>query len=145
MIPKLNALIGHLQKNWSKDRQKNIMEAMVAGCVLVAVADDEVSQEERQKFIKLMQRVEESKAFGDEHIVATFDRFLERLDGYGATGRNGLLAMLETVANTQDTARLIVRLCKAVGEADGNFDDNEKAVVREICTRLKLNPADFDL
>ena len=39
----------------------------------------------------------------------------------------------------------MVRVCCAIGAADGNFDDDEKAVVRKICAELNLNPKDFDL
>jgi tellurite resistance protein TerB len=39
----------------------------------------------------------------------------------------------------------MVRVCCAIGAADGNFDNDEKAVVSKICTELGLNPKDFDL
>jgi len=40
---------------------------------------------------------------------------------------------------------LMVRVCCAIGAADGNFDENEKTAVRNICAELGLNPKDFDL
>jgi tellurite resistance protein TerB len=39
----------------------------------------------------------------------------------------------------------MVRVCCAVGASDGNFDESEKAAVRNICAELGLNPKDFDL
>lgn len=39
----------------------------------------------------------------------------------------------------------MVRVCCAIGAADGNFDEGEKTVVRKICAELSLNPKDFDL
>ncbi|MGP4022500.1 TerB family tellurite resistance protein [Actinomadura sp. 3N407] len=32
-----------------------------------------------------------------------------------------------------------------IGGADGDFDDNEKAVVREACHAVGLPPAEFEL
>ena len=60
----------------------------------------------------------------------------------------GQASALQAVAKVKDKeaeARLMVRVCCAVGAADGDFDEKEKAVVRKICTELSLNPKDFDL
>ncbi|MCK5607760.1 TerB family tellurite resistance protein, partial [Candidatus Pacearchaeota archaeon] len=33
----------------------------------------------------------------------------------------------------------------AIAGADGDFDENEKAMVRKICDRLTIHPGEFDL
>ena len=33
----------------------------------------------------------------------------------------------------------------AIGKADGDFDDDEKAVVREICGELRNDPGQFGI
>jgi tellurite resistance protein TerB len=42
-------------------------------------------------------------------------------------------------------AQLVIRVCCAIGAADGDFDEKEKVVVRRMCSELGLSPADFDL
>jgi tellurite resistance protein TerB len=39
----------------------------------------------------------------------------------------------------------MVRVACAIGATDGNFDQKERTMVREICVELGLNPADFDV
>lgn len=39
---------------------------------------------------------------------------------------------------------MILCVC-AIGTADGNFDEDEKRAVREICVELAQNPQDFSL
>ncbi|MDE7064916.1 MAG: TerB family tellurite resistance protein, partial [Desulfovibrionaceae bacterium] len=55
------------------------------------------------------------------------------------------LQVISRLKKRPDEARLVIRVCCAIGAADGNFDDDEKAVVREICAELGQNPADFQL
>ncbi|MFK5952151.1 MAG: TerB family tellurite resistance protein, partial [Desulfobacterium sp.] len=41
--------------------------------------------------------------------------------------------------------RAAVQVGVIIGNADGNFDADEKKVVREICQTLDIDPADFDV
>ncbi|MBF0101788.1 MAG: tellurite resistance TerB family protein [Desulfobacterales bacterium] len=50
-----------------------------------------------------------------------------------------------TIEKKPEEAKLMVRVCCAIGAADGNFDDTEKQIVRDICAELGLNPKDFNL
>lgn len=42
-------------------------------------------------------------------------------------------------------ARAVIQIGIVIGGADGNFDPQERAVVREACFALGINPAEFDL
>jgi tellurite resistance protein TerB len=42
-------------------------------------------------------------------------------------------------------ARMVLRLAIAIGGADGNFDDQEKAKASQIAKELGLSPSEFDL
>ena len=56
-----------------------------------------------------------------------------------------IIKVISKMKKKSDEARLLVRVCCAVGTADGDFDENEKRVVTEICQELGLNPGEFDL
>ena len=53
--------------------------------------------------------------------------------------------MIGKLRSKPDAARLMVRVCMAIGSADGSFDDKEKQVVREICRDLGVPADDFGL
>ena len=58
-------------------------------------------------------------------------------------------ALDAAVAGLLDTPRpqrqLVVRVCCAIGAADGDIDERERAVVRRMCSELGLNSANFSL
>ncbi|SDO81319.1 Tellurite resistance protein TerB [Paenibacillus sp. yr247] len=53
--------------------------------------------------------------------------------------------MISKFNNKPEVGRIIIAVCCAIGAADVDFDDSEKKVVRDICTTLNLNPAEFSL
>ena len=53
--------------------------------------------------------------------------------------------MIGKIKGNDEQCRLLVRVVCAIGAADGDFDDKEKAMVAEIVRELGLNPIDFDL
>ena len=56
-----------------------------------------------------------------------------------------MLAAIGRIADDEDEARLLVRLCLAVSRADGVFQDEERERIIEICARLGLAPDEFGL
>jgi tellurite resistance protein TerB len=55
------------------------------------------------------------------------------------------LAAIGKLRSKPAEARLLVRVCCAIGASDGNFDETEKQAVKKICKELGLDPAEFDL
>ena len=57
----------------------------------------------------------------------------------------GYLSAADSVISEPEEAKMMVWVSSAIGAADGNFDDTEKEVVREICRALDLDPKEFQL
>lgn len=129
----------------SKFKNKAFMEAAVSGCALVAAADDSIDSSEKQKMIGFIERSEELKHFETRQVIETFQRVAGDFDFDFAIGKGMALKTIAKIKGNEEQARLLVRLVCAIGAADGNFDDKERAVVSEIARELGLNPADFDL
>lgn len=56
--------------------------------------------------------------------------------------------MLQEVAKAKKKpaeARAVVQIGIIIGGADGNFDAQERSVVREACLALDLQPQEFDV
>ncbi|MCB1779650.1 MAG: tellurite resistance TerB family protein, partial [Candidatus Competibacteraceae bacterium] len=126
-------------------RNKSFLEAVVAGCALVAHADGVVRAEEKQKMMGFLRNSEVLSAFSTEEVITIFDKYAKQFEFDYQIGQASALQAVAKVKDKSDEARLMVRVCCAIGAADGNFDDNEKAIVRKICAELNLNPKDFDL
>lgn len=128
-----------------KFRNQEFMEAVVSGCALVAAADGDVSSEEKRKMAGFIQNSDELKVFDMSKVIAAFNTAVEKFEFDAEIGRAEALRTVSKISKKPEAARLLVRVCCAIGNADGKFDEGERAVCREICRELGLNPADFDL
>ncbi|MCC7219806.1 MAG: tellurite resistance TerB family protein [Candidatus Contendobacter sp.] len=129
----------------TKIRNKGFLEAVVAGCVRVAHADGVVRPEEKQKMMGFLRNSEVLSVFSTEEVITIFDKYSRQFEFDYQIGQASALQAVVKVKNNEAEAKLMVRVCCAIGAADGNFDDQEKAIVRKICAELGLNPKDFDL
>lgn len=129
----------------SKFRNRDFMEAVVCGCALVAAADGDISSSEKQKMTGFIQNSNELKAFDLKDVISFFNDICGKFEFDSEIGRAEALRILGKLKGQDDAARLLVRVCCAIGSSDGNFDDSEKAVCRTICTELNVPAADFGL
>ena len=126
-----------------KFKNREFMEACVAGCGLVAAADGSIDSSEKQKMIKFIQQSDELKVFDTKDVIAVFNKVTENFEFDNEIGKAEALKIIAKLRNKPDAARLMVRVCCAIGSADGDFDDKEKQMVREMCRDLNLPPEDF--
>lgn len=134
-----------LKTEVSKYKNKTFLEATVAACAVVAAADGNISSEEKQKMIGFMKQSDALSVFDTSEVIALFEKFSGNFGFDYAIGKAECLKVIGNLKKDVGASRLLVRVCCAVGAADGNFDDDEKAVVREICRELGLNPEEFAL
>ncbi|MBF0185202.1 MAG: tellurite resistance TerB family protein [Magnetococcales bacterium] len=139
-----NQLHSAMTQEMNRFKNREMMEAILAGCALVASADGTVSSAEKQKMIGFIQNSEALKVFQNHEIIQSFQQHMAKMEFDYALGQAEALQMIGKIKQA-DQARLLVRVCCAIGNSDGEFDEQEKAVVRTICRELQLNPADFDL
>ena len=129
----------------SKFRNREFMEAVVAACAMVAAADGHIAPEEKRKMIGFLQRADEMKHFDTAQVVAFFEKIAGNYEFDGEIGKAEALKVIGRVRSKPEQARMVVRVACVIGASDGNFDEDEKAAVRAICTDLGLPASDFDL
>lgn len=134
-----------LQAEVSKFRNRTFMEGVVAGCALVAHADGTIDSAEKQKMMGFIQQSDTLQAFKTEDVITAFNKVAGKFEFDFAIGKAEALKVIGKLRNNPAEARLLVRVCCAIGAADGNFDPDERRVVHEICRELGLEPTEFDL
>ncbi len=140
----LKGLGKSLQDEVKKFSNQTFLEGVLAGAALVAYADGNVSKEEKQKLVRFVQTNETLSVFDSDDVINTFTKFIERMDFDHTIGTGECLKTISKLKGKAE-ARLMIRVCCAIGAADGNFDDDEKNVVRKICAELSIDPKEFDL
>ncbi len=128
----------------TKFKSKDLLEAVIAGCTMVAYGDGNVSSEEKQKMMGFLKTSDQLKVFDSSDVVKIFQKYAEKFD-FDATIGTGEAMQVIGKFRGKPQAQLLVRVCCAIGAADGNFDQREQNVVRRMCSELGLNPSDFNL
>lgn len=136
---------GDLSVKVKQYKNKDMLEAVVAGCALVAYADGKVELSEKTKMLGFIQNSPALSVFGMSDVVKSFDNYMAGF-GFDLTiGKAQALNAMGKLKTRPEEARIAVAVAISVGGADGNFDDAEKAVVREICAVVGLSPVEFGL
>lgn len=134
-----------LTEQVKKFKNKDFLDAVVAGCAVVAAADGSINDDEKQKMIGYINRSEELKVFEISDVIARFNHYIGNFEFSAMIGKQEALKAISKFSSKPEIGRIIVAVCCAVGAADGSFDDKEKLAAREICSALNLNPNEFNL
>ncbi|MNW65921.1 Tellurite resistance protein TerB [compost metagenome] len=78
-------------------------------------------------------------------VIERFNHYVNNFEFSPEIGKQEALKAIAKFKSKPEVGRVIVGVCSAIGAADGNFDDQERRVVAEICTVLGLNPGEFSL
>ena len=128
----------------TKFNNRSMLEAIVASCTMVAYADGVVTAAEKQKMMKYISSSEALNVFDSADTIAIFQKYAAKFEFDYEIGLGEVLTVVSKFKNKPE-AQLIVRVCCAIGAADGNFDQAEKQVVRKMCQELGLDPQIFNL
>ncbi|WP_328344300.1 TerB family tellurite resistance protein [Streptomyces violaceus] len=120
-------------------------DASMAMCALVAAADGTVDPSERQRVAQLIATNEVLQNFDADDLRRRFEENLNKLTADFAFGKVSVMQEIAKAKKKPAEARAVIQIGIVIGGADGDFDKDEQAVVREACYTLDLPPHEFDL
>lgn len=120
-------------------------DASMAMCALVAAADGNIDPSERQRVTSLITTNEVLQNFSADDLQRRFNDYCAKLTSDFAFGKVSIMQEIAKAKKKPAEARAVIQIGIVIGGADGNFDASERAIVREACFALDLNPAEFDL
>ncbi|MGV9881547.1 tellurite resistance TerB family protein [Streptomyces sp. NPDC003006] len=120
-------------------------DASMAMCALVAAADGTVDPAERLRVAQLIGTNEVLQNFPADDLRRRFDACVDKLTADFAFGKVSVLQEVAKAKKKPAEARAVIQIGIVIGGADGDFDKDEQAVVREACFALDLPPHEFDL
>jgi len=126
---------------FARIKDKDTFRRVVYAGFLIARADGNFDANEKSALARLIHK--DLSQFKIDDITAALDKAAETIEFDTTLGKQEILADIAKAKD--DAAELIMRTAVYIGGADGNFDDDEKVVAREICQRLGLNAADYGL
>ena len=144
-LNQLKTKASELKTEALKFKNKDFLNAAMAGSALVAMADGSVSSEEKQKMVKFIEGHDALSIFSTSDVIKAFQEFVGQLEFDKDIGEAKAYQALAKMKSNVEAARLLIRMIIAIAASDGNFDDSEKKVATKIAKELGLNPADFEL
>ena len=126
-------------------KNKNFADATMAACALVAAADGNVDANERRKVTGFISSNDTLAIFEADELQKKFNTYCDKLNADFDFGKIDLLQVISKLKKDPAQARAAIQVAVIIGYADGNFDDDEKEIVRKICRSLEINQAEFDL
>lgn len=120
-------------------------DASMAMCALVAAADGHVDQSETAKVAQLIANNEVLQNFDKDDLQRRFFGYANQLQSDFQLGKVQVMQEVAKAKKKPDEARAVIQIGIVIGGADGNFDPQERAVVREACFALGVAPTEFDL
>jgi tellurite resistance protein TerB len=128
-----------------KFKNKDFLNAAMAGSALIAMADGSISSEEKQKMIKFIEHNEALSVFSTKDVITAFQDFVGQIEFDKDIGEAAAYKVIAKMKSNNEAARLLIRMVIAIGSSDGSFDADEKKIAGKIARELGLNPAEFEL
>jgi len=124
------------------DRHNNrpFMEAAMAACSLVAIADGEISLSERIRVDQILETLDELKVFDPHEAVDLFNEFNQAILKAPKQGREKAMEALQSVADNPESARLLIRICVAISEAKEGKSLADQIEIVMLCSLLGVEP-----
>jgi len=125
-----------------KMENRDLLEAVVGGCLLIAAADGEIEDSEVKKIDSLLRTNKNLEHFGSE-ITELVNRFSERLQSGYRVARAEILREIDDVkADSQQKEDVLLNML-TIAEADGEIEPEEQKELDTVAQRLGLRLADY--
>ena len=138
-------LWNELKNQALKFKNRDFLDASLAGAALVTMADGVISSKEKQKMVKFMDGYEELSVFTMDEVIEIFQGFVDQIELDKDVGEAAAYVTLSKIKDDEELSKLLLRMVIALGFADGNFDTQERLMAIKIAKALELNPSEFDL
>ena len=127
-----------------KLENRDLMQAIVGGCLLVAAADGEISKNESAQIDIQIRANKNLEHFGPE-ITSAVNLYAEQLQASFRIGRMTILREIRDIKNNPADAEEVFVNMLAVAEGDGEISTPEMKVLAEVGNELGLRLKDFGI
>ncbi|MBM9518286.1 tellurite resistance TerB family protein [Desulforhopalus vacuolatus] len=142
---KVDSMNKNLSTKVAQFKNNDFADATMAICALVAAADGDIDGTERQKTAAFIMSNETLKIFDASVLREKFNFFCDKLTQDFDFGKIECIQSISKVRKNEGQARAIIQIGIIIGGADGNFDSDEKKIVKEACNAVGISPGEFDL
>ena len=144
-LSQLKSKANELKTEALKFKNKDFLNAAMAGSALIAMADGSISSEEKQKMIKFIESNDALSIFTTSDVIKAFQDFVSQLEFDKDIGEAKAYQAIGKMKSNTEASRLLVRMIIAIASSDGLFDNDEKKIAVKIAKELGIDPSEFEL
>ena len=144
-LSQLKTKANELKTEALKFKNKDFLNAAMAGSALVAMADGSISSGEKQKMIKFIESNDALSIFTTSDVIKAFQDFVGQLEFDKDIGEAKAYQAIGKMKSNTEASRLLIRMIISIASSDGLFDNDEKKVAVKIAKELGINPSEFEL
>ncbi|MDD1633468.1 MAG: tellurite resistance TerB family protein [Methylococcaceae bacterium] len=144
-LSQLKTKANELKTEALKFKNKDFLNAAMAGSALVAMADGSISSEEKQKMIKFIESNDALSIFTTSDVIKAFQDFVGQLEFDKDIGEAKAYQAIGKMKSNTEASRLLIRMIISIASSDGLFDNDEKKVAVKIAKELAIDPSEFEL
>lgn len=133
---------GAVKAEVKKLENRDLLEAVVGGCLLIAAADGDIEDSEVKKIDSLLRTNKNLEHFGSE-ITDLVNRFSERLQSGYRVARAEILREIEDIKSDQQQKEDVLLNMLTIAEADGEIEPAEQKELDTVAQRLGLRISDY--
>jgi len=141
----LQNLVDNYQAHMQRQRNRPFLEGVMAACAMVATVDGEVSFAEKVRVDQILGALERLKIFDPHEGIDIFNDFTDAILSNPKSGHERAFEAMEAVAKEPENGALMLRICCAVSDADGEKSLADQIEIVSLCSRLGIDPVDCGL
>lgn len=134
----------NLANGAKKMEKRDLMQACIAGAVLVAFADGELEDSEVKALHEIVESQPTLANFGPE-LAKTIDQYIGVMKASKYLGKVKLMREIEDIKSTPDEIEEVFAIMLTIAEADGQIEDAEMKLITEIGKKLGVSLQKFGL
>jgi len=138
-------MFGKLLNRAKQVTNQNLMEAIVAGAMLVAAADGTVEKAELDKLDKLLTSNDNLSGFKPADIRKTMSRYQNILEADFGVGQMKMMKELADISDNPDHCEEVFLNMLAIANSDGEIEPEEKAVLTKVARSLGISLDEYGL
>ncbi|MGB0576643.1 MAG: tellurite resistance TerB family protein [Alphaproteobacteria bacterium] len=134
-----------LSQELQKFRNRSFLEATMAASALVASVDGEINIAELSMLDQALEAINELKIYDPHVAIDLYREHAEALTADPGAAREKILRLVRKLSDDKHAARLLIKVCVAIGKSDDDFTESEKATIDQLCANMGLDPAETGL
>lgn len=144
-LSSLKSKASELKTEALKYKNKEFLNAAMAGSALIALADGSITSSEKQKMIRFIESNDALSIFTTSDVINAFQEFVSQLEFDKDIGEAKAYQAIGKMKSNTEAARLLVRMIISIASSDDVFDFAEKKIAVKIAKELGVDPAEFEL